>query len=430
VSARNGFTRYLHTKPINNMIGITLNGKPFTPESFEDTIVQAMADSVREKLGSIRHPETGEFPTIAITGNSIDELRVEVEGSPELLKLVQQRLADDDETGLAPDQPRAGDSDIGAAPPNPGPKVFLSYASEDRALAQRIAEALQANGIDTWWDRWCINAGDSIRQRIDEGIGNCTHFVVLLTPNSIVKPWVNQEIDAGLVRKLGANCRFIPLRSDLPASKLPPLLSGMLSPEVDADVFDISQLINDIHGLLKKPALGPAPTAVSSAKTTQTGYSPAATALAKFFVERTVGACKFDPHLPIEVVATELNLSRDDVLDAAHELHGMVECIPDLEVYAEPELFVRFDSFWKPWSPSDDAVRVAALLLNDDSGTMLAPGDLADQLGWEPRRMNPALAYLANRQLMRVSEGLSSQPWLVLYVSKTDATRRFVKSRQ
>jgi TIR domain-containing protein len=409
------------------MISITLNGKPFTPETLEDAIVQAMADGVREKLGAIRHPETGEFPTIAITGNSIDDLRVQVEGSPELLKLVQERLAEGEDGGLEPVEVALDGDDVG---PTTGPEVFLSYASEDRALAERIAHALQANGISTWWDNWCIYAGDSIRQRIDEGIGNCTHFVVLLTPHSIVKPWVNQEIDAGLVRKLGDRCRFIPLRSDLPASKLPSLLSGMLSPQVDAEDFNISQLINDIHGLIKKPALGPAPASISSAKTTQTGYSPAATALAKFFVERTEGACKFDPHLPIEDVATELNLSKDDILDAAHELHGMVECLHDLEVYAEPELFVRFDNFWKPWSPSEDAVRVAALLLNDDSGSMLAPGDLAGQLGWEPRRMNPALAYLANRKLARTSEGLNSQPWLLLYVCKADATRRFVKSRQ
>jgi hypothetical protein len=49
------------------------------------------------------------------------------------------------------------------------PKVFLSYAFEDTALADKIANTLQQNGIDTWWAGWCIRAGDSIRQRIDEG---------------------------------------------------------------------------------------------------------------------------------------------------------------------------------------------------------------------------------------------------------------------
>jgi hypothetical protein len=56
-----------------------------------------------------------------------------------------------------------------------------------------------------------------------------------LTPQSIDKPWVNQEMDAGLVRKLSNACRFLPVRHQLPAGKLPPLLSGMHAPEIAAD---------------------------------------------------------------------------------------------------------------------------------------------------------------------------------------------------
>jgi hypothetical protein len=58
----------------------------------------------------------------------------------------------------------------------------------------------------------------------------CTHFLALLTPVSIAKPWVNQEMDAGLVKKLDEETRFIAVRSNLPAGALPPLLKGMLSP--------------------------------------------------------------------------------------------------------------------------------------------------------------------------------------------------------
>lgn len=88
-------------------------------------------------------------------------------------------------------------------------------------LAQRIAETLQGNGVQTWWAEWEIGAGDSLRQKIDAGLSDCTHFIVLLTPRSIVKPWVNQEMDAGLVLKIQARCRFITLRHMLPAEALP-----------------------------------------------------------------------------------------------------------------------------------------------------------------------------------------------------------------
>lgn len=78
-----------------------------------------------------------------------------------------------------------------------------------------------------------ITAGDSIRQRIDEGIGECTHFIVLLTPKSITKPWVNLEIDAGLVRRLSDQTKLIPLRCGLEPNKLTPLLQTFFSPTVD-----------------------------------------------------------------------------------------------------------------------------------------------------------------------------------------------------
>src|SRR5262249_24867978 len=139
-----------------------------------------------------------------------------------------------------------------------GPRAFLSFGWEDREAAEAIAEALQANGKDTWWAEWEIRSGDSLRQKIDEGLSNCTVFLVLLTRQSIKKPWVNQELDAGLIRKIEARVRFIPVRKNLPTNALPPLLRGLLSPEMQDFEKDIRQLIADIHCVSRKPALGPA----------------------------------------------------------------------------------------------------------------------------------------------------------------------------
>ncbi len=68
------------------------------------------------------------------------------------------------------------------------PRAFLCHASEDKRLARRLATDLQAAGIDTFFDEWSIAPGQSIRQRIEEGLEGCTHFVVLLTESSISKP--------------------------------------------------------------------------------------------------------------------------------------------------------------------------------------------------------------------------------------------------
>ncbi len=197
------------------MIRFEFNGRPFSPKNFEEALLKAamevLATQVRERIGSIRHPETGEFPTVVITGTGLDDLHFRVEGSPELLAIVRERLGQSEQG-----DPRVIEQEeVGTAP-----RAFLSYAWEDQELGSKIAHALQENGIHTWWAPWCIGPGDSLRQKIDEGLAGCTHFIVLLTPTSIRKPWVNQEMDAGLVGKIEERCRFIPLRHGLPAKDL------------------------------------------------------------------------------------------------------------------------------------------------------------------------------------------------------------------
>jgi hypothetical protein len=87
------------------------------------------------------------------------------------------------------------------------PCAFICHASESKPLARQIAGDFMKNGIDKFFDEWEIGPGDSIRQKIDAGLVSCTHFFVLLTPQSLPKPWVNAEIDAGFLRKLEGHCQ-------------------------------------------------------------------------------------------------------------------------------------------------------------------------------------------------------------------------------
>ena len=56
------------------MIRLELNGKPFDPKSFTDTIMQSLmqqvAENFRDRIGAIRNPDTGEFPTIFVHADS------------------------------------------------------------------------------------------------------------------------------------------------------------------------------------------------------------------------------------------------------------------------------------------------------------------------------------------------------------------------
>ncbi len=397
---------------------LKFNGRPLRAGDFEKAIAKTMLEGARKvirgRLDSIRHPLTGEFPTVVIRGDSLSNLHVQVEGSPQLLVLVRERLSPEDLAGMT----------LKELPPPQSTKVFLSYGGEDRELAKLIAGKLVASGIDTWWAEWEIRAGDSLRQKIDEGLASCTHFLVLLTPIARTKPWVNQEMDAGLVRRLQQQCRFIPLRHNLSVTELPPLLSGMLSPEIDASASDLQSLINQILDVNRKPALGGLP---KIAQLPQTNYSAAATAIARVCVLKSTNGETGEVQYSIEELATQTELSSEDVADALHELqHFFVSA--SRTYMAKASLYAEFDKYFTDHDPSSDAVMLAAGMVNDEAFPT-SPAKIAERLTWTPRRLNSALTYLMDRDLVRGAVALSTGPFVVFKVDKRDATRRFLKSR-
>ena len=61
--------------------------------------------------------------------------------------------------------------------------VFISFASEDRNSACRLADALTAQGLDVWIDRR-LRTGDEFRDIIARNIRSCCAFVPLLSAHT------------------------------------------------------------------------------------------------------------------------------------------------------------------------------------------------------------------------------------------------------
>lgn len=402
------------------MLKITVGGKSIRPDQFADEMMKQVfknaVDELRERYSAIRHPKTGEFPTVIVLGTSLDDFSLRLEGSKELMDIVREKFSDEELEGVelyATDAPKIT------------PKVFLSYAGEDQEDARRIANALIAQGIDTWWAEWSLSAGDSLRQKIDEGLAGCTHFIVLLTPTSIDKPWVKTEIDAGFVGKVEARCRFIPLRKGLSVEALTPLLRTLVSPSIDEFDKAIPQLVNDIHGLTKKPPLGPAP----KIEQQHESYSHAANLIAKYFVTKTETARFADPQVTIDNLAQELALTEEDVRDGLHELRSFFRKIQFDRAMPEATLFVEFDRHFTEHDPAQDGLRLAIDLTNDQTFPTNAE-EIAKRYDWSPRRLNPAISYLVQRDLVYDRKILGGGSWIMPRVDKKpDSLRRFVKSR-
>jgi hypothetical protein len=71
--------------------------------------------------------------------------------------------------------------------------VFLSYAREDMAEVDRLAEALQKEGLAVWIDRKGVRAGNW-KDRVTEGLNHARALVVMLSPASLVSEAVRKEL--------------------------------------------------------------------------------------------------------------------------------------------------------------------------------------------------------------------------------------------
>jgi hypothetical protein len=121
-------------------------------------------------------------------------------------------------------------------------------------------------------------------------------------------------------------------------------------------------------------------------------------------------------------------LSEEDVGDALFELSDHFKNSGH-HWLAKSSLFTEFDRYWKPWNPADDAVQLAADIMNDPD----FPADcktIAEKYGWDARRLNPAVRYLFERGLIVDYQGIGTAPWIMYrVVGRADQLRRFVKSR-
>ena len=97
-------------------------------------------------------------------------------------------------------------------------------------------------------------------------------------------------------------------------------------------------------------------------------------------------------------------------------------------IMAEGTLYAEFDKYFSDRDPAADALIIAQALQNDPTFPENA-AEIAERLQWPPRRLNPALAYLVARSVVGDTQLLGGGPFVATRVTRTDATRRFVKSR-
>ncbi len=86
--------------------------------------------------------------------------------------------------------------------------IFLSHATEDKYIVEKIYRECSTNGINAFFDKNCIKTGDSIPQKINEALKTSKIFVVIASYIYTEKKWtcaelwsaVNKAIETGETR--------------------------------------------------------------------------------------------------------------------------------------------------------------------------------------------------------------------------------------
>lgn len=104
--------------------------------------------------------------------------------------------------------------------------VFVSHRGNDTREAEHLAEELRDAGHRVWIDKWKIDLGDSIVERINEGLEGATYLVLCYSSSGVQTPWMGREWMSTLARQLnGEGVQILPI-----------MLTGGKPPAILADV--------------------------------------------------------------------------------------------------------------------------------------------------------------------------------------------------
>jgi hypothetical protein len=73
------------------------------------------------------------------------------------------------------------------------PDVFISYAREDWAFANLLADALTQRGYEVWWDKELVAGQEGFRDVLTRKLQEARALIVIWSPDSANSQWVREE---------------------------------------------------------------------------------------------------------------------------------------------------------------------------------------------------------------------------------------------
>ncbi len=139
--------------------------------------------------------------------------------------------------------------------------AFISHASEDKEeVVMPLADLLISSGLKIWLDKGEIFIGDSLREKIDEGLARSQFGIVILSHNFFSKDWPKSELDGLFSREIGGEKVILPVWHNLGFEEIKnysPLIAGKFAASTSDGLAKVTkQILSAIHKVGRKESIG------------------------------------------------------------------------------------------------------------------------------------------------------------------------------
>lgn len=115
--------------------------------------------------------------------------------------------------------------------------VFLCHSSLDKGFVRMVNDDLRRMGAETWLDENNIKVGESLVEKISEGLESSQFLAVFLSPASVKSKWMKKEWQSFLSRQLAGNSVTI-LPALVEKTPIPAILADLKYADFSKDYHD------------------------------------------------------------------------------------------------------------------------------------------------------------------------------------------------
>ncbi len=313
--------------------------------------------------------------------------------------------------------------------------IFLSHSHADKDFVNKLAKDLKGAGYYVWTDYAEIKIGDSLIEKIREGIDKVDYVGVVISRNSINSEWVKKEVDIAMTQEIeGRRVKVLPILLD--DVKLP----GFLESKKYADFKSESLYKKSLNEIEKRLDEIPSKKADFPSNFDFQKSESCMIFLKEINTRSKLGQAN-DPFIKydecIKIVKDNINTD-----DPEKELELIVyELVKEGLIYKRIDtssrlgfagigpteyFFCKTDSIFQKWDPKSDAKEIVKLFIknNQDSATT---EELDRKLKWGPRRLNSAIVFLYSNKSIQTKRELGGTKYVLQWIRLTEEAYFFIE---